>query len=78
MESPFTASIYPNPANDQVTISYNISDNAEMQIFDATGREVERVTLYPTGSQTTLSVANYRPGIYICRLNGRSMKFVVR
>ena len=78
VESPFTASIYPNPANDQVTISYNISDNAEMQIFDATGREVERVTLYPTGSQTTLSVANYRPGIYICRLNGRSMKFVVR
>ncbi len=79
VESPFTASIFPNPAKEQITISYNLDNSsAELQIFDVAGRRVETVTLTPYSTQTTISVANYRPGVYICRLNGHSMKFVVQ
>lgn len=78
VENPFTTAIYPNPANEQVTVSYHIDSPADMQIFDITGRQVETVTLTPYSSQTTLPVSHYRPGVYICRLNGHSMKFVVQ
>lgn len=78
VENPFTTAIYPNPAQEQVTVSYNIDSPADLQIFDIAGRQVETVTLTPYSNQTTLSVAHYRPGVYICRLNGHSMKFVVQ
>ncbi len=80
VEDPFTCSIYPNPANDHITISYALTNgnSAVMQIFDITGRKVDEVALSPYASQTTINVANYQPGIYFCRLNGISKKFVVQ
>ena len=78
---PFSSAIYPNPASDHVTISYRLDDNttsAEMVILDITGRKVDAVTVTPASTQVTLSTANYRPGVYICKLNGHSRKFVVQ
>ena len=79
-ENPFIGGIYPNPASTQVTVSYMLNDNspAMMQIFDAAGRVVSEVKLSPVSTQVTIPVSNLRPGIYFCRLNGHTQKFVVR
>lgn len=76
--NPFTASIYPNPTTNQITVSYAISEGEEMQIFDAAGRIVKRVTLAPASMQITISVADLRPGVYVCRLQGQTKKFIVK
>lgn len=80
IENPFTAKIYPNPAKENVTVSYTLAGNvnAELQILDITGREVKQVTVSPASSQVTISVAGLRPGVYICRLQGHSQKFIVQ
>lgn len=80
VDNPFTADIYPNPANNQVTISYLLADdnNAMLQIFDATGRKVKETVITPASNQITISVDNFVPGIYICRINGHTSKFVVK
>ena len=77
---PFTSNIFPNPASDFVTLYYNLnSENSEtLQIFDATGRVVKQVTLYPGTIETRIQVSDLNPGIYICRLQGFSRKFIVK
>lgn len=79
-EDPFVSSIYPNPSSTQVTVSYMLNDDspAKMQLFDAAGRVVKEVEVSPVGTQVTIPVDNLHPGIYFCRLNGYTRKFVVR
>ncbi len=78
--NPFTAAVYPNPASSEVHVSYMLhgDQNADMQIVDIAGRKVETVSLSPASTQVRISVSDYRPGIYVCRLNGHSTKFVVQ
>lgn len=76
--NPFTASVYPNPASQQITVNYLLDEgqNSELQIFDAAGRMIESLQLSPASTEVTIPVANYRPGVYFCRLNGHSIKFI--
>lgn len=78
--NPFTAAIYPNPASSEVNVAYSLQDGqpADMQIFDVAGRLVETVHLNAVSTRVRISVSDYRPGIYVCRLNGYSAKFVVQ
>ncbi len=81
IDSPFTTEIYPNPAHEYVTISYQLDANstdADLQIFDVTGRKVDELRLSHASNQVVVPVQNYRPGLYICRLQGKTMKFVVQ
>lgn len=80
IENPFAAEIYPNPASSQIVVSYQLSGNSDidMMIFDAAGREVRRVALAPASNMVTVDVADLNPGIYICRLQGHSKKFIVK
>lgn len=80
VENPFIGAAYPNPAKTEVTVTYNLNGNSNvlMQIFDATGRIVKQTEVSPISNQITISVADLRPGIYICRLNGYTQKFVVQ
>lgn len=77
---PFAREIYPNPASDQVTITYRLQGNSSdmMQIFDAAGRLVKEVTVSPAATMVHVSVSDMRPGLYICRLQGYARKFVVK
>lgn len=78
--NPFLCGIYPNPASSQVTVSYSLKgdDDAILQLFDATGRVVKQIEVSPVSTQAVVSVSDLTPGIYFCRLNGYTQKFVVR
>lgn len=79
-DNPFVGAIYPNPASSQVTISYELNgtNNEMLQVFDAAGRMVMQTEVSPVGTQISISVADLHPGIYFCRLNGYTQKFVVK
>lgn len=80
VEEPTIAEIYPNPAKEQIIVSYRLTGNAnsEMQVFDIAGREVKRIAVSPASNYVTVSVGDLRPGVYICRLQGHSSKFIVK
>lgn len=80
VEEPAITEVYPNPAKEQITVSYHLNGNssADMQIFDIAGREVKRTKVYSASNIVTISVSDLRPGVYICRLQGHSSKFIVK
>lgn len=79
-------SVYPNPATDDCTISFELKkpDMIACKIFDLQGKLVfEQNQNYPTGkNELPINVANWSKGIYIAELRGRGLygnsKIVVR
>jgi hypothetical protein len=75
--------LFPNPANDLVTLSMASTFEAEtlgdqLRIFDLSGRTVQ--TLDITASKTTFSIADLLAGIYIAQLenSGQTQKLIIR
>lgn len=72
---------YPNPANYQVTVPYSLQqdNNAVLEIYDATGRQMEQRVLTPGEGMVRINVTAYPKGLYFYRLQGGVMhKFVVQ
>ena len=71
---------YPNPARNTISLSYNLNkgEQAEMLIYDANGKMIEKKTIDSTFDKILLNVESYTPGIYFYSVNGVSHKFVVR
>ncbi len=58
-------SLYPNPANNEVSISYSeLPKNTKAYLYDQTGRLVANQELKATGS-TTIAINHLQTGIYI-------------
>ncbi|MBE0637000.1 MAG: T9SS type A sorting domain-containing protein [Bacteroidales bacterium] len=73
VEGQFRVDIYPNPAEDLVTIS--IPENEEKVNYSITnldGRVIEQSSF--TGSDAVLDVSGFRPGLYVIRMEiGRAV-----
>ena len=74
-----TLGLYPNPADEYITLSGHLDQDAEYRIYDVTGREM---TAGHLDNHTTLNIAMLKPGIYILRLRGSypeaALRFVVK
>ena len=57
-------SLYPNPAREQV--SFMLDDNAQVSIFDMTGRKVNEMNL--AAGQAQLSVSELESGVYFVNI----------
>lgn len=58
--------IYPNPAKEDVTISYKLNtSNAVVEIFDLSGRIIIQNVLPSNNGLVQLPTSNYQAGIYI-------------
>ena len=59
--------VYPNPANDEVTIDYVLQENTQgkITIFDMLGRARITLDLSATNNRANFSVANLEKGVYI-------------
>lgn len=72
--------IYPNPANDRVTLSVNTSGNADLQIVDIAGKVIYSGSVVITNGQVDISISEFASGSYVFRLtdqNGQSDQFSV-
>ncbi|MGJ8660614.1 MAG: Ig-like domain-containing protein, partial [Bacteroidota bacterium] len=59
-------SLYPNPAKDLLTLNYSLTNaNAEMEIFDLTGRNMSRQTLSSTKGEVHVNTSTFQGGVYV-------------
>ncbi|MBF9141708.1 T9SS type A sorting domain-containing protein [Hymenobacter properus] len=72
------ASLYPNPASQQVTLSLSATDKARpVQLVDASGRVLRQVQL-PAGAGTiALPVSGLPAGVYLVRCGELARRLVV-
>ena len=76
---------YPNPADDQVTLTYDIpsrSANAVLKVFTTSGKKVAEMPLSTTAQKLNLNTSGIEAGTYIYRIEAdgsqaASGKFVV-
>ncbi|MDQ3073759.1 MAG: T9SS type A sorting domain-containing protein [Bacteroidota bacterium] len=64
-------SVYPNPANSTVTVSYNLSAPGIDGVFiirDVNGSEVKREPAKANGSEKTINTASLANGMYFISL----------
>lgn len=58
--------MYPNPATDEVTMSYTgLQSQHEITIFDVMGRLMEKIHRSNAQSSTTINIAKYPSAVYI-------------
>ncbi len=70
-------SIYPNPAQDQLTISNNSGVTIERsQIIDITGRVVQSINLDDTTN--TVDISQLSAGVYLLRMENSTASNVIR
>ncbi|GAB5417173.1 MAG: hypothetical protein Crog4KO_20390 [Crocinitomicaceae bacterium] len=59
---------YPNPANDQVTVSVNASGDATLEIIDVTGKVVFNAPVTLENGQATVNINAFDAGVYVFNL----------
>ena len=71
--NPATIMVYPNPASKLLTVSYNSSTSAVVEVLNIYSKQIYSTNI-PRGKQTTtIDVTNWHNGLYIVRIlqNGR-------
>ena len=71
--------LYPNPANEQVTISNssNIALETAM-IYDLNGKLVSQINLQDMQSEKVIDVASFATGVYMVYITGEQSSVVKR
>lgn len=72
-----TFKVYPNPASDYINITSEISGEAEVNIFDMTGRCVKNTRINDINN-ATINISDIEKGVYFVNINGKVMKLVVK
>jgi hypothetical protein len=73
---PNTFSIYPNPANEYVTINYHFKAGDEIQLTDALGKLLFITKIKTPSSDFLLPTSDLSPGIYFLKAGNEVRKFV--
>ncbi len=65
--------IYPNPSSGHLTLTYDLEEDGNVQVFDLMGKMIFARNLPVGSSQTTLELEDLAPGIYLTRVgaNGK-------
>jgi hypothetical protein len=73
-ENEASATLYPNPANDFVTLK---GENLGMvRVFNALGQKVDEFEA--NGSELRINTAGYENGMYFIKADEKTLKFVVK
>ena len=66
-------SIYPNPANDMVTVSLKNDQPSNITIYNVMGQAVK--TIYATEAKTTVNINDLSAGMYIISVEQNGLRF---
>ena len=73
-ENEASATLYPNPANDFVTLK---GENlGTVQVFNTLGQKVDEFEA--NGSELRINTTGYENGVYVVRMGEKMMKFIVK
>ena len=67
--------VYPNPVSSEINIASNINGEAEINIYDMTGRCVKNVHV-TDANNAVINVSDIEKGVYFINLNGKVEKFI--
>ncbi len=71
--SPFVLNLYPNPANENVTLK---SENlGTISVYNALGQKLNE--FLTKGDELNINTANYENGVYFVKANETTLRFVV-
>lgn len=61
--------LYPNPATDQVNVSYNVNpyDNSALELLDMQGRHIQTIHLPAYNNKVSFSIAEWSNAVYTYR-----------
>lgn len=71
-----TFNIYPNPASSEINITSHHNGEADVRIYDMTGRCVKEVHL--SSNKATINISDIEKGLYLININGKIEKLVVK
>ena len=71
-----TLSVFPNPFENEFTVSGSTDRNAEYLLFDATGRIIDSGIL--SSNQTIVATSDFPRGIYLLQVENDSERFTQR
>ena len=60
--------IYPNPATNNITITFPSAKNINMKIFDITGKVLNNIKIEANSTSYSLNVSKLNSGIYFCQI----------
>ncbi|MEI6490006.1 MAG: T9SS type A sorting domain-containing protein [Bacteroidota bacterium] len=69
LDNPNYITLYPNPNNGQMTLSYHLAQAAELSIYDMQGRRLITYTLPPNNQTLNLNLEELNAGIYYYSLH---------
>jgi uncharacterized repeat protein (TIGR03803 family) len=71
-------SLYPNPSNGNITLSYDLeeNENAIITLYDVTGKLLDKVILNPNLTSMSLNKTYFKAGLYYycISVNGKKVK----
>ncbi len=68
----YSLNLYPNPANDMITIEWDAGKYIEMDVIDILGRQFIP-SMKITGGRKFLNTSNWEDGLYFVRINKRAV-----
>ena len=69
---------YPNPATSNIKIQYTVDKMNVINIYDMSGKVIERIFLSPSVNEIEIQVDNYSSGVYIYKYEDVSGKFILQ
>ena len=67
--------VYPNPAQEMITVELGIAEDQELCIYDMLGKIVVEKTL--VWGKNSIDVSELQPGIYLLKAGSSSKKIIV-
>ncbi|MBR2959061.1 MAG: S8 family peptidase [Bacteroidales bacterium] len=67
--------VFPNPANETVTVNTNCGETQTLTILNIDGRKVAEI---PVTTQTNINIGDWPRGVYILRCGSRTEKLIVK
>ena len=69
-EDVYLGECYPNPANDKVSVGYNIPEGSTgmVEVFDVNGKVIYSQTVQSDYHVIEIATAEWSSGMYLCRL----------
>jgi len=74
----FTASIFPNPSENIISIRHNSKLDIEFFLFNVAGKLVYKNTLIVSSPQQTIDLESISSGVYLVKLKSKQLNYFTK
>ena len=72
LNSAISSTIYPNPFENQITISYSLQELVSITVFDMAGKLIYKNKISFELGDRSIDVSNLKSGVYLVQLQSKS------